>query len=118
MRMKARLDPQAKVDLERNFEPEVKHIMACCPLPDMEALVMAITALAEANARTWENEAALRKEYDKDPSNTRDELSYIEAGRRSFVVREHNSRRIEAKKAIDRIFGELPDNKVEHVSQV
>lgn len=120
LRMKARLDEAAKKDLETNFNPEVRHIVEClCPKGDLAKLFVAIAALAESNARTWENEAALRKEYDKDPSNnTRDELSYSEAGRRSFIVREHNARRVEAKKEIDRIFGDLPDNKVEHASQV
>jgi ribosomal protein L7/L12 len=86
--------------------------------------------LMEANSRIWENEAAIRNEYDKDPANvwggsapqggccgkTPGRLQLEEIGRRSMLIREYNAKRVKAKSQIDILFGKIPDVKINHIS--
>jgi len=73
--------------------------------------------LQEANAKIWVLEASVRKEFKNDP-NARETLSMEEIGRRAIQIRNFNSLRIEAKKAINTFFGRISDNKVDHASAV
>lgn len=85
---------------------------------DFMIFMVALIRLMEANAKIWENEAAIRREYDNDPSSggvKEDDL--VEVGRRALAIREHNRQRIKAKTMIDNLFGQLPDKKVNHASQ-
>jgi hypothetical protein len=79
------------------------------------AFLRSLVLLAIANGKSWENEAAIRKEYPGDLAAMQ-ELSLAEIGRRAIIIREHNKDRVEAKNAISTMFGQLPDNKVDHTS--
>lgn len=113
LRMKARLDEESKAELVQYenalldlfYESESNH-----------AVFFQVVALAEANARIWENEAAIRKEYARDPSSG-EQLDYAEIGRRAVLIRDFNKLRVQAKQEIDRMFGEASDKKIDHVSQ-
>lgn len=114
LKMKARYDECAKKELVL-FDAEAGKIFRGSNDGGME-LISLVLDLMEANAKTWENEAAIRKEYDKDASSIL-ELDLSEIGRRAMVIRGHNKQRVEAKAKIDAIFGQIPDKKVEHASQ-
>jgi len=71
--------------------------------------------LQEANAKIWVLEASIRREFKNDPLANQD-LIMSEIGTRALQIRDINSLRIKAKKAIDEFFGEIPDVKVNHAS--
>lgn len=79
------------------------------------SFMRSLMRLAMANAKIWENEAAIRRQYVSDPSANQ-ELSLVEIGRRALVIRDHNKERVAAKNEIDVMFGDMPDNKVDHAS--
>ena len=123
--IKTKYDDNAKKELEL-YKKEVTDILY--KNQDSVALygiIESIVELMEANARTWENESAIRNEFENDPSNTHlmvegkkltlEQLSEI--GRRALLIRSYNRLRINAKKKIDVEFGDIPDTKVNHVSQ-
>jgi len=116
LRMKARFDDAAKrelvqytQELERMVETERWKV-----LPTV--IISAIVQLAEANGKIWLTEAAIRKEFPNDPS-AGTELDLSEIGKRALEIRDYNKLRVEAKKAIDRAFDQIPENKVDHASQ-
>lgn len=99
------------------YELEVQKIIKECPC-DVYVLTSRIVELMEANAKIWENEAAIRKEFDNDPANSsvKDD-DYQEIGRRAIIIREYNSLRNEAKRKIDTIYSQPRDIKVNHASK-
>lgn len=121
LRMKARLSEDAAVDLSR-YEDEIMCVIGRLAtekrnLPDKGRLVIEnLLTLQEANSKIWMLEASLRDEYKGDPSND-GPVTDAEFGRRARKIRDHNKMRVEAKKAIDVLFGDIPDVKVEHASQ-
>jgi hypothetical protein len=116
LRMKARLDDSAKRELF-DYMTELDEILGTERWQGSgPELIGAIIQLAEANAKIWITEAAIRKEFPEDPSAS-GELDLEEIGRRAIQIRGYNRLRIEAKKAIDVVFGEETDNKVDHASQ-
>jgi len=114
LRMKIKLDKKAEAEYKL-FEKEVfSKVIPAGGNP----IVLLLLDLMEANAKTWENEAAIRKEYTKDSSNTLiPDTSLSEIGRRAILIREHNKLRLKAKAEIDKMFNELSDTKVDHASQ-
>lgn len=118
LRMKARLDRDAAKDL-RKYDKEIRRVVQEARDYDQDVMVMLpehIAQLAEANAKIWVSEASIRKEYSDDPA-AQEDLSLEEVGRRALEIRDYNKLRVEAKKALDFIFGDTPDNKVDHASQ-
>jgi len=114
LKMKARFDEDAKKELalyDESYYNLFKNNlgMAAC-------LSTLIVELMEANAKIWENESAIRKEFANDPTSSQ-KLQLEEVGRRAIIIRNHNKMRIEAKTKIDKLFGNIPDNKVNHASQ-
>lgn len=127
LRMKARYDENAKKELAL-YDAEVIALISSdlasvqkgsAPRACSHTFWSIILDLMEANAKTWENEAAIRKEYSNDPAagkkNVEQDLE--EVGRRALAIRGFNKLRVEAKTKIDKLFGELPDLKVNHASQ-
>ena len=117
---KARFNDLAKKELETEFDPEVSIIMAGLVSNHIWSntflgLIKSIMQLQEANAKIWVLEASIRKEFPDDPS-AKKALSMEEVGERAIMIRDFNSLRIKAKKAIDEYFGEIPDVKVDHAS--
>ena len=112
LRMKARLDPDAAKDLER-YDAEIDPIFNA---GDCVEILGHIAQLAEANAKIWLTEASIRQEYKDDPA-AQQVLSLDEVGKRALEIRGYNRLRVEAKKALDILFGDTPDNKVDHASQ-
>ena len=116
--MKSRLDPDAARELE-GFFLEIPRIILETKewtTGDSTRFLVAVVGLMEANARIWENEAALRKEIPSDPSAQGDPLADKEEARRARMIRQYNGQRVRARKEVDVLFGEIPDNKVEHTS--
>jgi len=130
LRMKARYDDSAKKELIV-FDQEVQKLFKAdlenyrpgeMPRTFTSTFLNALLSLQEANAKTWENESAIRNEYAKDPANTvknfKSEQEYlIEVGRKALAIRDYNKIRISAKNLIDKLFGQIPDVKVNHASQ-
>lgn len=115
LRMKARLDDSAKEELKA-YTNEVVDFMDSETWRRHPAFMIASLAqLAEANAKVWVCESAIRQEYANDPG-CNGNLSLEEIGRRAIEIRGYNKLRIEAKQAIDTICGEVPDKKVDHAS--
>jgi hypothetical protein len=130
---KARFNDLAKKELETEFDPEVSTIMADLIKKDLGKdyvlmdvgdllwsikfleLIKSIMQLQEANAKIWVLEASIRREFPNDPS-AKKALSMEEVGERAIMIRDFNSLRIKAKKAIDEYFGEISDVKVDHAS--
>lgn len=113
--MKARVDRDAAREL-------------CLYLSEMEDLVqgetwsnnaakmtLCMAQLAEANAKTWVAEAAMRKEFESDPESDGD-LCLKETGKRAIMIRGYNKLRVAARKKIDDVYGDLSDRKVDHLS--
>lgn len=120
--MKARYSDTPKYELAQ-YNEEVKTIFSsvigiCGPLRGdwFGGLMLPVMRLGEANAKTWEQEAAIRAENKSDPSAQGKPLDLEEIGRRALLIRGHNKVRVESKWAIDEFFGELPDIKVDHAS--
>ena len=112
LRMKVRFDPALATE-EEVCRKEVFRIMD--GLPEAGEMILALLTLTEMNARIWEKEAAIRKEYKADLA-AQGELDYEEIGRRAVTIRDYNRLRIEAKVALDRIEGRVPERKFEHAS--
>ena len=114
--MKSRLEANAATEL-KIFNKEVQFIVTeAAEKGKVFEFLSAAVALMEANSRVWENEAALRKEFPKDKSAQGRKLTDKEKARRGDIIREYNGQRVRAKQEIDRLFGEIPDIKVEHAS--
>ena len=123
LKMKALYDQDAKKELAI-FSSEVSTIMlsiggaAVSGSIQQINLLTLVVDLAQANARIWENEAAIRKEFENDPAAGKDlEENLVEIGRRAKAIRGFNKLRVEAKTAIDALFGDIPDRKVQHGSE-
>ncbi len=112
LRMKARFDEDARKELSL-FDAEYIKMQSHRMASTLNTLTV---DLMEANAKIWENEASIRKEFSNDPTAGQD-LDLEEIGRRAIIIRNHNKLRIEAKVKIDKILGNFPDNKVNHASQ-
>ncbi len=71
-----------------------------------------VACIIEMNARIWMLEASIR-------SGEITDSELVEIGKRAIKIRDYNARRVEAKVAIDKIFGHKGiDAKVEHRSVV
>lgn len=132
LKMKARYDETSKKELAL-YDAEISTLIAA----DAKALrpgetsrttslsfLSIIADLMEANAKTWENESAIRNEYLQDPANNckmrtgkERPMSLEEIGKRALAIREHNKQRVAAKAKIDQLFGQLPDRKIDHASE-
>jgi len=113
--MKARIDPAAKVEYGQ-YNEEVSKLLAVAPIKLMDPflLIVMIVQLMEANAKIWAKESALRNGLSADG---RDVAPLAEIGKTALEIRELNKLRVSAKHEIDRLYGELPDVKVDHASQ-
>ena len=116
LRMKARMDDAAKRELGEYLQELEELVLMDDWRTFQTEILVEVMQLAEANAKIWLTEAAIRKEFPDDPSAT-GELDLEEVGRRAILIRGYNRLRVEAKKAIDAIFDEEPDNKVDHASE-
>lgn len=112
LRMKVRFDSTLQQE-EYSCRQEVLRFMKTAKDPD-EVLLCLLT-LVETNARVWEQEAAIRKEYKQDAA-AQGNLDFEEIGRRAVAIRDYNRLRIEAKVALDRIEGKVPERKFDHAS--
>jgi len=112
--MKSRLDNDAGKELSK-YDAELKRVMYEEDF-DRAQLMCAVAQLAEANGKIWIVEASIRQEY-KDDSEAQEELSLEEVGSRALRIRGYNKLRVEAKNRINMLFGDTPDNKVQHASQ-
>ena len=74
-----------------------------------------IDTLLKINGAIWELEADIRNENHSTLGATEDEV-YREIGRRTVLIRKHNSQRVALKNALTRLFGGFPEHKVEHSS--
>ena len=132
LKMKARYDESAKRELAL-YDKEIltllqKDITSIRPgettrMGSLSFLGL-MADLMEANAKTWENESAIRNEYISDPANNANirtgkerSMSIEEIGKRALSIRHYNKQRVEAKAKIDVLFGQIPDRKVDHASQ-
>lgn len=111
LRMKARLDAAAAEELSR-YEAELAELTSS----DLAMVMGSVAQLAETNAKIWLVEASIRQEYGDD-AEAQEDLSLEEVGRRALRIREYNKLRIQAKNRINSLFGDAPDNKVQHASQ-
>lgn len=139
LRIKSKYDANAKKELELYDKELTDLINGDCEnaRPGERPRVFTLTFmglmcdLMEANSRIWENEAAIRNEYDRDPANNvvcggagqiihaggkPSRLQLEEIGRRSMLIREYNAKRVKAKAQIDLLFGKISDVKIDHVS--
>lgn len=107
---KAKFSEEARVELEAYTDV----VRGACD-DKWYDVILPTMSLMEANAKIWENEAAIRKEMPDDPSAA-STLTLEEIGRRALVIRGHNKQRCEAKQALDKYFDETPDVKVDHAS--
>jgi hypothetical protein len=116
LHMKARLDKNAKIELMK-FKTELRRVKRDEVWSrSSDLLVPWIMQLAEANAKIWVKEASIRKEYVSDNEADQD-LALNEIGKRALEIRDYNKLRIEAKNAIDQIYGDILDVKVNHASE-
>lgn len=119
LRMKLRFDPGLEDETDNHQIEVMEALSASASHTDriyrFAPLLESLLALAEANGRIWENEAAIRKEISADPA-ARGELSLAEIGARAVKIREYNKIRVDAKNRIDEFFGEAQDRKFEHAS--
>ena len=114
LRMKARFDDCAKTELKAYTDELAALAKSEAWRRHYMFMTEAVVQLAEANGKIWVCEAAIRQEYNNDPA--RKDLSLEEIGRRALEIRGYNKLRVEAKQAIDTIFGDVPDKKVDHAS--
>lgn len=135
LKMKARFDESANKELllfdNEYRELAKKDIASAMPgeTPKTASLtfISTLLELMESNAKIWELEAAIRQEYNSDPASRsmvvgssaveRTPAQYEAIGRRSIIIRDLNKIRVDAKKKIDQLFGQIPDIKVNHASQ-
>lgn len=133
VRMKARFDKDAKKELE-SYDAEVQALIKkdnANAAPGFATKMSSHTFLGymmelmEANAKIWENEAAIRNEYKDDPANhivragsppDGKVFDYEKIGQRALIIRDLNRQRVAAKSKIDKLFGQISDNKVDHAS--
>ena len=112
LRMKVRFDSALEPE-EKAYGREVELFMR--ETNQLWPFLSALLTLAESNARVWENEAAVRKEYKGDLASLQT-LTLEEIGRRSCLIRDYNALRIGAKIEIDKIEGKIPERKFDHAS--
>jgi len=112
LRMKIRFASEL-LEEEAKYRKEVIKAIKGSPLP--EGILVPLVDIMAANAGIWQQEAAIRKEYDKDIAS-QGALTLEEIGRRSVAIREINARRIEAKHCLDRIEGRVQEIKIDHLS--
>lgn len=115
--MKAEFDKNAKKELEL-FTDELQSILSenTGDTVLLRNLFLETIKLSQAHAKCWELEAAIRKEFLNDPSSCK-ELTFEEIGKRAITIRDFNKNRVEAKKKIDILFNEIPENKIDHLSE-
>jgi hypothetical protein len=115
--MKAKYSPDAEKELE-SYSDEMTVLLRIADGNNLlREFLLAIVNLSESNAKTWENEAAIRNEYPADPASGGKPLDFAEIGKRAVAIREHNKDRLEAKRKIDVLFGDVSDVKIDHASQ-
>ncbi len=114
--MKAEFDDNAKKELDL-FINELQLILSdnTGNTTLLKELFIQTIKLSQANAKSWELEASIRKEFKKDRSATKN-LSLEEVGKRTIAIRDFNKNRVESKKKIDILFNEIPENKIDHLS--
>lgn len=116
LRMKGRLDGDAR-KLLGEYADEISVMLEEAVNKGIEQeLVDEMLLLQEANSKIWMLEASLRKEFKDDPA-AQEKLDMAEFGRRALAIREINKMRVEAKKAVDKLFGRTAEGKVEHASK-
>ena len=115
--MRAKFSPDAEKELESYSEEMTVLSRVADTNGSLREFILAIVSLGEANAKVWGLESAIRNEFPADPANGGKALDLAEIGKRAIAIREHNKDRLEAKKKIDVIFGEIPDTKVNHASE-
>ena len=114
--MKSRLDAGAMKELSFYSDEVASTLRVADDKHFLFDLVSAIVDLSEANAKIWGLEAAIRNEFPADPAASCKPLDFAEIGKRAVAIREHNRDRLEAKKKIDAIFGDISDAKIDHLS--
>jgi hypothetical protein len=107
--MKGRLCDESKRELEQ-YEAEIRGWLSSglFDAPDGGVIIESLVRLGMANARIWEQEAAIRGG---------DNLTLEEVGKRALLIREYNKDRVQARQAIDACFGQIQDVKVNHASE-
>jgi hypothetical protein len=117
--MKSKYNGDATAELAKYNEETQRLLFDVKLKTPMETwkLLYEAVILGEANAKIWENEAAIRNEFADDPANNGSSLSLEEIGRRALAIRGHNATRVACKKEIDALYGEIPDCKVDHASE-
>ena len=138
LQMKARFDENAKKELAiydkellETFKKDQAEVRPSTPEAGLVRthslyFLKSILELMESNGKIWEHEAGIRNEFNKDPANQGDQTvkdgvdltqeQLAEIGRKTLRIRELNKMRVNAKKKIDTIFGQIPDTKVSHQS--
>lgn len=110
--MKKRHDADI-IPLFMEYEKEATKIAKkLCMMNELTPLVK----LIESNSKIWVLEATIRNEFAADPANQGTVLTLEAIGRASIAIREHNSLRIAAKAEIDKLFGHIPEKKIDHAS--
>lgn len=116
LRMKARLSDEAQKELEL-YESAVAELAKTDVWKrNFSLLISCVAQLSEANGKTWITEASIRQEYDDDEEGA-EQLSLEEIGRRTLKIRSYNKLRVDARNAVNVIFGHASDEKVEHPSR-
>jgi len=117
LRMKAkRLELKEYYADERRFHKEILAML--CDAEEQRiipAFLDRVLTLMEINAKIWVQEAAMRAEFPDDPCSKED-IDLAERGRRSLLIRDLNKLRVDAKADLDKMFGVVPDVKVDHAS--
>lgn len=108
LRMKARIAPEMTSELSRYAAEAHSLLDRGASEGTLTPLRGHLLSLMEANAKIWVLEGEIRGG---------DDLPLDEVGRRALRIRDFNRFRVEAKGAIDRLFGETPDVKVDHASE-
>jgi hypothetical protein len=119
LRMKKRFDNRVDPEYKEVEQEVFQNILQLPAGAKTNDIVLLMLDLMEANAKTWENEAAIRRELPNDPSNTATvpDTALSEIGRRTLIIRDHNKRRLVVKADVDKMFGQKSDVKVEHASE-
>ena len=121
LRMKKRFDNHVDPEYKEIEQEVLQNILQLPAGAKAFDIVLTMLDLMEANAKTWENEAAIRRELPNDPSNTGaaavPDTALSEIGRRTLIIRNHNKRRLEVKATVDKMFGQKSDVKVDHASE-
>ena len=122
LRMKKRFDNRVDPEYKEVEQEVLRNVLQLPAGAKTFDIVLTLLDLMEANAKTWENEAAIRRELPNDPSNTAaaafpPDAALIEIGKRTLIIRDHNKRRLAVKADVDKMFGQKSDVKVEHASE-